>query len=236
MIPTLQTQKVIKILSFAYLILEPMSPIILVWKSNKEVAVLTNADKAKKLLAGHGGTITTAEANAAGISNEALRLLAASGVLERVAHGVYLSPDAFLDNMYVLQKRLSKVIFSHETALFLHDLTDRDPIRYTVTVPADYRAKRLKDENVRVFYIKRELHELGLAQMTTVFGNTVTAYSPERTICDCIRSRKQMDIAVVTDAVKRYAKRTGKDLNLLMSMAATFRIEKIIRSYLEVLL
>jgi len=72
--------------------------------------------------------------------------------------------------------------------------------------------------------------------MPTVFGNKVTAYSPERTICDCVRSRKQMDISVVTDALKRYAKRSNKDLNLLMSMAGQFRIDKVIRNYFEVLL
>jgi len=197
---------------------------------------LNNTDKLKILLEEHGGTITTAEANAAGISNEGLRLLVSSGTLERVLHGVYISPDAFLDKMFVLQKRLSKIIYSHETALFLHDLTDRDPIRYTVTVPSNYEVKRLKDENVRVFYIKRELHGLGAMTMPTVFGNKVTAYSPERTICDCVRSRKQMDISVVTDALKRYAKRSNKDLNLLMSMAGQFRIDKVIRNYFEVLL
>jgi len=197
---------------------------------------LNNTDKLKILLEEYGGTITTAEANAAGISNEGLRLLVSSGTLERVSHGVYISPDAFLDKMFVLQKRLSKIIYSHETALFLHDLTDRDPIRYTVTVPSNYEVKRLKDENVRVFYIKRELHGLGAMTMPTVFGNKVTAYSPERTICDCVRSRKQMDISVVTDALKRYAKRSNKDLNLLMSMAGQFRIDKVIRNYFEVLL
>ena len=197
---------------------------------------MNNTDKLKILLEEYGGTITTAEANAAGISNEGLRLLVSSGTLERVSHGVYISPDAFLDKMFVLQKRLSKIIYSHETALFLHDLTDRDPIRYTVTVPSNYEVKRLKDENVRVFYIKRELHGWGAMTMPTVFGNKVTAYSPERTICDCVRSRKQMDISVVTDALKRYAKRSNKDLNLLMSMAGQFRIDKVIRNYFEVLL
>lgn len=197
---------------------------------------MNNADKLKLLLEEHGGTITTAEANAAGISNEGLRLLVASGAVERVSHGVYVSPNVFLDKMCILQKRLSKIIYSHETALFLHDLTDRDPVRYTVTVPSNYEVKRLKEEDVRVFYIKRELHGLGAMTMPTVFGNSVTAYNPERTICDCVRSRKQLDIAVVTDALKRYAKRPGKDLNLLMSMAEQFRIGKVIRGYLEVLL
>lgn len=197
---------------------------------------MTNAEKVNGLLQQHSGVITTAEANKAAISNESLRLLVASGNLERVAHGVYLTPDAYFDKMAVLQKRLTKIIYSHETALFLHDLTDRDPIHYTVTVPTGYEVKRLKAEGNRVFYIKRELHELGAMPMTTMFGNTVITYSLERTICDCLRSRKQIDIAVVTDAVKRYVKRKDKDLNTLMSMAATFKVEKIIRSYLEVLL
>jgi predicted transcriptional regulator of viral defense system len=197
---------------------------------------LHNVDKLEQLFRERGATFSTAEANAAGISNEALRRCVSSGALERVAHGVYLLPESFLDKMFVLQKRLSKVIYSHETALFLHDLTDRDPIYYTVTVPSNYEVKRLKDEGVRVYYIKRELHSLGAVTMTTVFGNSVTAYNLERTICDCVRSRKQMDVAIVTDALKRYAKRPDKDLNLLMSFAERFKIANVIRSYLEVLL
>lgn len=197
---------------------------------------MNNANKLERLLREHGGTITTAEANTAGISNEGLRGLVSSGALERVSHGVYLAPDSFFDKMYVMQKRLTKVIYSHETALFLHDLTDRDPIRYTVTVPSDYEVKRLKEEGMHVFYIKRELHGLGAVTMKTVFGNSITAYNMERTICDCVRSRKQMDISIVTDALKRYTKRPDKDLNLLMAYAEQFRISNVIRGYLEVLL
>ncbi|HHU12785.1 MAG TPA: abortive phage infection protein [Clostridiaceae bacterium] len=197
---------------------------------------MTYSDKLRKLLNQHGGTITTKEASEAGISKEMLRLLTNAGEVERVAQGVYISQEAFLDKMYVLQKRLSTIIYSHETALFLHDLTDRDPIRYAVTLPSNVRSKRLKDENIRVFYIKRELHDVGVTTMQTVFGNNVFAYGLERTICDCIRSRNQMDIAIVADAMKRYAKRSDKDLNLLMSFADQFRISNVINRYLEVLL
>lgn len=197
---------------------------------------MTYSDKLRKLLNQHGGTITTKEASEAGISKEMLRLLTNAGEVERVAQGVYIAQEAFLDKMYVLQKRLSTIIYSHETALFLHDLTDRDPIRYTVTLPSNVRSKRLKDENIRVFYIKRELHDVGVTTMQTVFGNNVFAYGLERTICDCIRSRNQMDIAVVADAMKRYAKRSDKDLNLLMSFADQFRISNVMNRYLEVLL
>jgi predicted transcriptional regulator of viral defense system len=197
---------------------------------------MTNANKMELLLREHGGTVSTKEANAAGFSNESLRLLVSSGLIERVAHGVYISPEAFLDKMFVLQKRLSKIVFSHETALFLHDLTDRDPVYYTVTVPTGYEVKRLKEEGIRVYYIKKELHNVGLIEMVTSFGNRVTTYNLERTICDCIRSRRQMDVSIVTDALKRYVRRSDKDLNVLMAYAEHFRIKKIIRNYLEVLL
>jgi hypothetical protein len=45
-----------------------------------------------------------------------------------------------------------------------------------------------------------------------------------------------MDIAIVTDAVKRYAKRKEKNLNTLMQLAELFSVTKVLRSYMEVLL
>jgi predicted transcriptional regulator of viral defense system len=188
------------------------------------------------ILQQNSGTVTSAQANTVGISNERLRLLVGSGELERVGHGVYISPEDIPDKMYVAQLRRPKLIYSHETALFLHELTDRDPINYTVTVPTGYGAKNLRAGGFTVFTVKRELHELGAVQMETMFGHKVTAYGMERTICDCIRSRSQMDIAVVTDAVKRYARRSDKNLNVLMQMAEVFRVTKPLRSYMEVLL
>lgn len=188
------------------------------------------------LLIGNDGTITTAQANKAGVSNERLRLLVKSGDLERVAFGTYALPDEFVDKMRIAQLRRPKIVYSHETALFLHSLTDRDPLSYTVTVPTGYSAGKLREEGFTVFTIKRDLHELGKMNLTTMFGHSVAAYGMERTICDCLRSRNKMDIAIVTDAIKRYAGRKDKNLNTLMRMAETFRVSKLARSYMEALL
>lgn len=190
----------------------------------------------QSILMQNGGLITTAQANEVGISNERMRLFVKSGDLERVAFGIYVLPDEFADKMYISQLRRPKIIYSHETALFLHDLTDRDPINYTVTVPTGYNATKLKEDGFTVFTIKRELHEIGVTKLTTMFGNSVIAYSLERTICDCLRSRNQLDIAIVTDAIKRYTSRKDKNLNTLMQMAEMFQVVKPLRSYMEVLL
>jgi predicted transcriptional regulator of viral defense system len=190
----------------------------------------------QSVLKQNGGIVTTGQANEVGVSNERLRLLVHSGDLERVTTGIYVLPDEFTDKMFIVQLRRPKIIYSHETALFLHELTDRDPINYMVTVPTGYNPTRLREDGFTVFTIKRELHEIGVTKLTTMFGNSVTVYDLERTICDCLRSRNNLDIAVVTDAIKRYAKRKDKNLNKLMQMAETFKVTKLLRGYMEVLL
>ncbi|MDR0898065.1 MAG: type IV toxin-antitoxin system AbiEi family antitoxin domain-containing protein [Oscillospiraceae bacterium] len=188
------------------------------------------------LLTPNAGMFTTAQANAAGVSNERLRLLVQSGALARPAFGVYALPDAFFDAMYAAQQRRPQIIYSHETALYLHGLTDRDPLGYSVTVPAGYNTARLRQEGFTVYTIRRELHAVGISEARTVFGHAVQAYGIERTLCDCLRSRNRMDIAILSDALKRYAKRKDKNLNTLMQMAKTFHVEKPLGGYLEVLL
>ena len=184
----------------------------------------------------NGGVITTSQANKEGISNERLRSLVKSGELERVAFGIYMLPDEFIDKMFIAQLRCPKIIYSHETALYLHDLTDRDPISYSVTVPTRYNPHPLVKDGFKIFSIKSDLHEVGKIELKTMFGNTVIAYDMERTICDCLRSRNQMDIAIITDAMKRYVRHKEKNLTSLMHMSDMFKVNKSLRSYLEVLL
>ena len=72
--------------------------------------------------------------------------------------------------------------------------------------------------------------------MKTSFGNDVPVYDMERTICDIIRSRNHIEIQTFQEALKGYARRRDKNLRTLMHYAELFRVEKILRKYLEVLL
>jgi predicted transcriptional regulator of viral defense system len=159
-----------------------------------------------------------------------------NGEIEKVSRGVYVSPDVFEDEMYILGKKRHAIIYSHETALFLHDLTDRDPIAYSVTVPSGYNTKTLCEKGILVHYIKKDLHSIGKIEMPTSFGNKIFAYDMERTICDVLKNKNKMDIAVLTDAVKRYSRKKDKDLNKLMQYAEIFKVTNLVRNYMEVLL
>ncbi len=197
---------------------------------------MSSIEELKELIKKYDGVITTKLVEKNNIHREYLRGLVRNGDLERVAHGVYISTEIWGDQMMILQLRKSKMIYSHETALYLHDLTDRDPIDYVVTVPHGYNPTRLKKEGLKVHTVKRELFELGMCYIETTFGNKVKTYDMERTICDILRDRNNQDPSVVNDAIKRYLSRKGKDLNKLMKYAGLLRVENVLRPYLEVLL
>jgi len=193
-------------------------------------------EKLEALIKSSNGVITTKLADNHDIHREYLSEFVRQGKLERIAHGIYITPEVWEDKMLIFQLRKSKKVYTHETALFLNDLTDRDPVSYCVTVPTGYNTSKLKQDGLIVHTIKKELLDLGICTKQTSFGNDIRTYDMERTICDMLRDRKNQDIAVVSDALKRYARRSDKDLNKLMKYADVLRIEKVLRSYLEVLL
>ena len=189
-----------------------------------------------RMLADQDGMLQTAQVVSAGISKPVFYHYVQDRELERVAHGIYLSKDSWVDAMYLIHLRFEQAVFSHETALFFHDLTDREPTEYTVTVKTGYNPTRLKEEGVQVFTIKTELHDVGLTTAQTPFGHTVPAYDMERTICDLLRSRNRIEIQTFQGALKMCARRKDKNLRTLMRYAKLFRVEKLLRQYLEVLL
>ncbi len=197
---------------------------------------MSGTEKLKALIEKYDGVITTKLAEENSIHREYLRKLVRDGDLERVAHGVYITPDIWEDQMMILQLRKNKMIYSHETGLYLHDLTDRDPVQYVVTVPHGYNPTRLKKEGLNVHTVKRELFELGVCYKETTFGHKVKTYDMERSICDILRDRNNQDPSIVIDAIKRYLSRKDKDINKLMKYAGLLRVENVLRPYLEVLL
>mgnify|MGYP001577580179 FL=1 len=184
----------------------------------------------------NNGYITSLQVTNEHIPRVYLKLLVDSGLLEQSARGVYISPSVFDDEMFNLQNRFKKGVFSHETALFLHDLTDRTPVRYKMTFPAGYNTTSAKNKNVITYYSIKDRYEVGITTMTTSCGLEVRVYNKERTLCDLLQKRSNTDLQVLTQAIKQYTQQTKKDIPLLSEYAKLFKVEKRLRPYLEVLL
>ena len=189
-----------------------------------------------RLLTEHDGMLQTAQVIASGIVKPIFYEYVKEKNLQQVAHGIYVSEDAWVDAMFLLHLRCNQAVFSHESALFFHDLTDREPSKYSVTVRRGYSPTRLKAEGLSVYTMKPELFDVGLSSGQTPFGHTVPVYDMVRTICDLLRSRSRIEIQTFQGALKAYARRKDKNLRALMQYAGMFKVEKILRQYLEVLL
>ena len=197
---------------------------------------MRNEDLFNELAQQGNGTFLAVEAARAGLPRSFLRDLVQRGVLERTSRGVYVNADRQEDELYSMQQRAKKIVYSHETALFLHGLTDRTPFQYTVTVPSGYKPSPSIISRSKVFYIKADLFLLGTQEQPSGFGHTIVTYDLERTICDILRSRNMLDIQIVTEALRNYASRKDIDLNRLHVYSERFGVYKPARQYLEVLL
>jgi predicted transcriptional regulator of viral defense system len=128
---------------------------------------MTQFEKLDLLLRECGGTIQTFQVLNNGISKSVFYAYVKERGLEQAAHGVYVSPDTWTDAMYLLHLRCGQAVFSHETALFFHDLTDREPLKYTITVRTGYNPSRLQEDGFQVYTVKKDLHEIGIIAMQT---------------------------------------------------------------------
>lgn len=197
---------------------------------------MDDIQKVEKLLKKNNGVIETYQVEELGINNKVLTRMLEKGLIERVTRGIYIGADILEDNYFITQAICRKGIFSHETALYFHDLCDRTPIKYQLTIPSYYNTKLLKDKNYQFFYLKDELYQIGITEMKTPYGNTVKVYDLERTICDIIRNKNKIEIALFVDSMKRYVERKDRNSIKLHKYAKIFNIENEIRKYLEVLL
>jgi predicted transcriptional regulator of viral defense system len=184
----------------------------------------------------HGGIIETRKAAEHGISKAMLYKLCKEEKIYRIVKGQYILPDDMQDELLSISKRSRNIIFSHETALFLHGISDRTPFEHTVTAPSNCIPSAAIKSACKVYYIKPELFELGKTNLKTPAGNEVPAYDLERTICDVIRGRNKLGTETFLAALKLYAASPKKDLNKLHTYATMMRVSNILRQYLEVLL
>jgi len=181
------------------------------------------------------GTLTSKQIVEMGISRVSITNWVKKGLLERVSRGVYILPEDLIDTLFVMQSKCKRGIYSHETALMLHDLSDYTPSKNVMTVPNGYNVHRLKNESVEFHWIKDEVHELGVMTIKSSHGNVIKVYDLERTICDIIKYRKKMDRAIVNSSLKEYINRSDAKRYKLTMYAKKLGISKIVSDVMEVL-
>lgn len=180
----------------------------------------------------NNGIIYASKLESYKMNRHILRALVEKGLLERIEHGIYVSPNKIVNEFWLMGEKYKNGIFSHNTALYFYGMTDRTPLKIDMTFPSN---NRVKNDILNVHYIKKEYHNLGITELKLHDNFVIRVYDIERTICDIIRDRNKNDLQILNTAIKEYMKRKDKNLVKLAEYAKKFKIEKILKQYMEVL-
>lgn len=198
--------------------------------------ILLKKQKLEELSKQNNGVLKTSDAVKLGFTKPYFLDFVRNNNYKKLSRGVYLAPDSWEDGMFALQSRYAKAVFSHETALYLLELSEREPLKYEVTVPHGYNSTKLKQQNVSVFSVKPEWYPIGVVECKTPMGNSVCVYNAERTLCDIFKGNCKIEIQDKQFAIKQYLRNRKKNIPLLLEYAKEFKVENAVKRYLEVLL
>ncbi|HBO33607.1 MAG TPA: hypothetical protein DD636_02525 [Anaerolineaceae bacterium] len=95
----------------------------------------------------------------------------------------------------------------------------------TIQLTKGYNANRIS-EDARVHFVNKSIYELGIQRVETMFGNTVKVYDHERTICDLIKNRPDIDSEIFSQALRYYIKSQSKDIPRLFDYARKMKFER----------
>lgn len=188
-----------------------------------------------KTMNNNNGIITAKEALKQGISRMNLKKMTDLGMIKRLDYGTYVTDKFVYDDFYLFQLKHPNTVFSYNTALYFWGMTERTPSKMDVTTSTNNSLDYCKNE-VNIYRVKKEILNLGKIQTKTSTGKTVNCYNLERTVCDIINNKKNIDIEVANKSIKNAIKSTGFKANLMFEYAKKLKVYDKVETYMEAML
>jgi predicted transcriptional regulator of viral defense system len=195
-------------------------------------------ETARKFFRDRGGVLKTGEALSAGIHPRTLYEMERSGILEKLARGLYRiadMPPLGNPDLVSVALKVPNGVICLISALAYHGITTQIPHEVYLALNRGAEPPRLEHPPIRVFWFTGQAFTQGL-ESNRLDGVQVRIYSPEKTIADCFKYRNKIGLDTALEALKLYRERKRFKLDDLMQFARVCRVDKVIRPYLEALL
>lgn len=177
----------------------------------------------------NSGILTTELAVQYGINDSTLRKAAERNDIQRYNRGIYLLDDVYYDDLFLLQLRYTKGIYSHDTALMLHELTTYSPFSYHISFPKGYHLKSAKENNIKAYYVcKKALDDTYVETIASWESNLIRVTTLEKTVVDVLRSERIMTF-LVKEMIESYVEREDKDIEKLIDYAKEVDVLEVVR-------
>ncbi len=194
--------------------------------------IMFEKEKIEKFLEKNHNYIMTKDIIDLGIDKKHIPNFLNEGVLKKVNHGIYMSPNVMEDEYYVIQLRYPSAIFSYNTAFHILNMTNLTPSIIDIT---SFNGRKIKG-NYNIHYVSREKYELGIVTVESPFGNPIKIYNAERCICDMLKSNDEFDLELQNRILNNYFNSKTKNIKLLEEYAKKLNVYDKVNTIIEVMM
>ena len=181
--------------------------------------------------------ITTAELKDMGYSYYKIGKLEKDGLLRRVNRSTYENLSYKGDENYFFSAEafVPYGVICLMSAARYYELTNFLPDSVDVAVERKKKVVTLPDwPEIKIFYFAPARMDLGVTEVRED-DNVFHIFDIEKTVVDIIYYRNKIGIEETSEVLKNYLKRRDRQIDRLYAYAKRLRCEKIVRTYLEVL-
>ena len=181
--------------------------------------------------------ITTAELKDMGYSYYKIGKLEKDGLLRRVNRSTYenLSYKGDENDFFSAEAFVPNGVICLMSAARYYELTNFLPDSVDVAIERKKKVVTLPDwPEIKIIYFDPARMDLGVTEVREG-DNVFHIFDIEKTVVDIIYYRNKIGIEETSEVLRNYLKRRDRQIDRLYAYAKRLRCEKIVRTYLEVL-
>jgi len=181
--------------------------------------------------------ITTTELKDMGYSYYKIGKLEKNGLFRRVNRSTYenLSYKGDENDFFSAEAFVPNGVICLMSAARYYELTNFLPDTVDVAIERKKKVATLPDwPEIKIFYFDPVRMDLGVTEVREG-DNVFHIFDIEKTVVDIIYYRNKIGIEETSEVLKNYLKRRDRQIDRLYAYAKRLRCEKVVRTYLEVL-
>ena len=181
--------------------------------------------------------ITTSELKDLGYSYYKIGKLEEQGILSRVNRSTYenLTYTGDENDFFSAEAFVPNGVICLMSAARYYELTNFLPDAVDVAIERKKKVNTLPEWPViRLFYFDPSRMDLGVTEVRDG-DNCFHIFDIEKTVVDIIYYRNKIGIEETAEVLRNYLKRRDRQIDRLYAYAKRLRCQKIVRTYLEVL-
>lgn len=182
--------------------------------------------------------ITTTELKDMGYSYYKIGKLEERGILSQVNRSTYenLTYKGEENDFFSAEAFVPNGVICLMSAARYYELTNFPPETVDIAIERKKKVNTLpKWPEIRIFYFAASRMDIGVTEIQEG-DNCFHIFDVEKTVVDIIYYRNKIGIEETSEVLRNYLKRKDRQIDRLYAYAKRLHCEKIVRTYLEVLM